>query len=189
MSLSVLDLYTIGIGPSSSHTVGPMRAACRFVARLAEAGALEKTTSVESHLYGSLALTGKGHGTDKAVLLGLEGETPEAVAVDEIPSRIEAIRTGHRLRLGGTHQIDFDEPSQLLFHRTESLPMHPNGLMFIARDAHGAELLSRVYYSIGGGFVVNEDTAQRDELKKMTARCPSLSAAVRTCCAWEQSQA
>jgi L-serine dehydratase len=149
-----------------------MRAGCRFVARLAEAGVLEQTKSVESHLYGSLALTGKGHGTDKAVLLGLEGEIPETVVVDDIPHRIETIRTSHHLRLGGSHEIDFDEPSQLLFHRTESLPMHPNGLMFIARDAQGRELLSRVYYSIGGGFVVNEDTAQRDELKTDERRLP-----------------
>jgi L-serine dehydratase len=165
MSLSVLDLYTIGIGPSSSHTVGPMRAGCRFAARLASEHALANTTAVEAHLYGSLALTGKGHGTDKAVLLGLEGEIPETVKVDDIANRVDSIRADHRLRLGGTHEIAFDERSQLVFHRTEALPMHPNGLMFIARDAQGKELLKRVYYSIGGGFVVNEDTAQRDELK------------------------
>ncbi len=164
MSLSVLDLFTIGIGPSSSHTVGPMRAGKRFVVRLEEEGLLSKTARVEAHLYGSLAWTGKGHGTDKAVLLGLEGETPETVELDGIPGRLERIRTTHRLQLGSTHEIGFDEKFDLLFHRTESLPMHPNGMRFIARDAHGAELLSRTYYSIGGGFVVNEGAAQRDEL-------------------------
>ncbi|MBL9178937.1 MAG: L-serine ammonia-lyase [Verrucomicrobiaceae bacterium] len=165
MSLSVLDLYTIGIGPSSSHTVGPMRAGNRFVMRLAEAGLLEQTVRVEAHLYGSLALTGKGHGTDKAVLLGLEGETPEAVDVDAVPAKIEAIRTQNRLRLGGRHEIAFHEKEDLLFHRTESLPEHSNGMSFIARGADGGELMKRVYYSIGGGFVVNEQTAKRDELK------------------------
>jgi L-serine dehydratase len=164
MSLSVLDLYTIGIGPSSSHTVGPMRAGNRFVARLAEAGLLGKTTRVESHLYGSLALTGKGHGTDKAVLLGLEGETPEAVDVDAAPTQIDVILTQQRLKLGGGHEVPFHEKDDLVFHRLESLPEHPNGMRFIARGTDGGELLSRVYYSIGGGFVVNEEAAKRDEL-------------------------
>jgi L-serine dehydratase len=172
MSLSVLDLYTIGIGPSSSHTVGPMRAGNRFVARLVEANVLEKTSRVEAHLYGSLALTGKGHGTDKAVLLGLEGETPEGVDVDSMPARLSAIRDGRRIKLGGSHEIAFDEKSDLLFHRTESLPAHPNGMRFIARDAQGSDLLSRTYYSIGGGFVVNEGAAQRDELKPPAQRLP-----------------
>ncbi len=164
MSLSVLDLYTIGIGPSSSHTVGPMRAGNRFVARLAEAYLLAKTARVEAHLYGSLALTGKGHGTDKAVLLGLEGETPEVVDVDAVVARIDAIRVLQRLMLGGTHEVSFHEKDDLVFHRLESLPEHPNGMRFIAREAEGGELLNCVYYSIGGGFVVNEETAKRDEL-------------------------
>jgi L-serine dehydratase len=142
-----------------------MRAGNRFVARLSESEVLAKTARVETHLYGSLALTGKGHGTDKAVLLGLEGESPETVEIDRVADRLSAIREGHRLTLGGTHTVAFDEKSDLLFHRTESLPAHPNGLRFMARDAQGHELLTRTYYSIGGGFVVNEETAQRDELK------------------------
>jgi L-serine dehydratase len=172
MSLSVLDLYTIGIGPSSSHTVGPMRAARRFVNRLSEAGVLTRTARVEAHLYGSLALTGKGHGTDKAVMIGLEGGTPETVDVDALPGRMSAIRSECRLKLGGSHEVPFEEKSDLLFHRTESLPGHPNGLRFIARDSQGAELLSRTYYSIGGGFVVNEDAVQRDELNRDTHALP-----------------
>ena len=164
MSLSVLDMFTIGIGPSSSHTVGPMRAGCRFVQRLAEAGLLEQTARVEAHLYGSLALTGKGHGTDKAVLLGLEGELPEAVDVDAVPFRLERIRRERSLKLGGGREVPFDEKQDLLFHRLENLPAHPNGLRFAAYDAGGAELMSKVYYSIGGGFVVPEGAAQRDEL-------------------------
>src|SRR6188472_785512 len=145
MSLSVLDLYTIGIGPSSSHTVGPMRAGNRFATRLSESGVLAKTARVEAHLYGSLALTGKGHGTDKAVLLGLEGESPETVDIDHLPARLSVIREGRRLTLGGTHAVAFDEKSDLLFHRTESLPAHPNGLRFVAYDAQVNELLTRTY--------------------------------------------
>ncbi len=164
MSLSVLELYTIGIGPSSSHTVGPMRAGHRFAARLQKAGALARTARVEAHLYGSLALTGKGHGADKAVLLGLEGETPEAVDVDAIAGRLQHIRECGQLRLGGTQTVRLVEKADLLFHRLESLPAHPNGLRFIAFDASGKALLTRTYYSIGGGFVVNEEAAQRDEL-------------------------
>ena len=164
MNLSVLEFYTIGIGPSSSHTVGPMRAARRFIARLSEAGALEKTARVEGHLYGSLALTGRGHGTDRAILLGLEGESPETIDVDTMSARLDAIHSQHRLRLGGTHEVAFDDRADLLFHRTEALPAHPNGMRFTAFDATNHELLSRTYYSIGGGFVVNEGAAQRDEL-------------------------
>ncbi|WP_038165539.1 L-serine ammonia-lyase [Verrucomicrobium sp. BvORR106] len=172
MSLSVLDMFTIGIGPSSSHTVGPMRAGCRFAHRLAEAGLINLTARVEAHLYGSLALTGKGHGTDKAVLLGLEGELPESVDVDEVPFRLERIRRERTLNLGGTHAVPFEEKRDLLFHRLESLPAHPNGLRFAAYDADGGELLAKVYYSIGGGFVVPEGAAQRDELPSQEVVLP-----------------
>jgi L-serine dehydratase len=164
MNLSVLEFFTIGIGPSSSHTVGPMRAARRFVTRLSEAGLLEKTSRVEGHLYGSLALTGRGHGTDRAILHGLEGEAPETIDVDQMAARLEKIRSQHRLQLGGVKAIGFDERADLQFHRSEVLPAHPNGMRFVAYDAANAELLSRTYYSIGGGFVVNEGAAQRDEL-------------------------
>ena len=173
MPLSVLDLFTIGIGPSSSHTVGPMRAGARFVERLRESGHLSRTASVDAHLYASLALTGKGHGTDTAVLLGLEGETPELVDIDSVPARLAAIREGSRLLLGGTHEVAFREKEHLHWHRMESLPAHPNGLVFVARDASGAELLSRTFYSIGGGFVVNADEAARDTLAPENAG-PSL---------------
>ena len=164
MNLSVLEFFTIGIGPSSSHTVGPMRAARRFVTRLSEAGLLEKTSRIEGHLYGSLALTGRGHGTDRAILHGLEGEAPETIDVDKMAARLETIRSQHRLQLGGVKAIGFDERADLQFHRSEVLPAHPNGMRFVAYDAANAELLSRTYYSIGGGFVVNEGAAQRDEL-------------------------
>ena len=172
MAISVLDIFTIGIGPSSSHTVGPMRAARRFLDRLREAGCLEKTVRLEVHLYASLALTGKGHGTDKALLLGLEGETPEETNVDDFARHVERIRRTSRLRLDGCHEIDFHEKEDLLFHRNESLPAHPNGLRFVARGGDGAELHSRIYYSIGGGFVVGELAAQEDKLTKIERTLP-----------------
>lgn len=153
MSLSVLDFFTIGIGPSSSHTVGPMRAARQFVLRLEEAGLLPRTARIEAHLYGSLALTGKGHGTDRAILLGLEGETPEHVDVDRIPIRVETIARQRKLHLNKGQLIPFDPEHDLAFHRMENLPEHSNGMRFVARDSTGTELASRVYYSPGGGFV------------------------------------
>jgi L-serine dehydratase len=162
MSLSVVDLFTIGIGPSSSHTVGPMRAGFRFAERLREAGVLPHVARVEAHLYGSLALTGRGHGTDTAVMLGLEGETPEGVDVEAVPARLGLIRASGMLRLGGAHAVPFVEKRDVLFHRKESLPAHPNGLRFSARDAAGAELLTKTYYSVGGGFVVGEQMTQDD---------------------------
>jgi len=171
-NISVLDLFTIGIGPSSSHTVGPMRAARRFAERLAEAGLLARVARVEAHLYGSLALSGKGHGSDRAVLLGLEGETPEETSVDAIPGRIERIRNGRILKLHGAGDIAFDESADVVFHRTQRLPAHPNGLRFVARDGAGAELLARVYYSIGGGFVVNEQNAAEDRLTSIAHAYP-----------------
>ena len=155
-AMSILDLYTIGIGPSSSHTVGPMRAARRFAAQLAEESLLSFTARVEAHLFGSLALTGRGHGTDHAVLLGLEGERPESIDLASMPRRLAAIRESRRLNLSREHTIDFNESADLVFHRAESLPAHPNGLQFIARKADGTEFLRRTYYSVGGGFVVNE---------------------------------
>ncbi len=163
-AVSVLDLFTIGIGPSSSHTVGPMRAADRFVRTLERLGVLEKTARVQAHLYGSLALTGKGHGTDVAVLLGLEGETPESVAVDSVPARVAAVRSGGRLRLANVREVVFAEAEDLAFHRTESLPGHPNGMRFAAFDAAGAVLLEKTYLSVGGGFVV--DGSQQEPTAK-----------------------
>ncbi|EWS52901.1 MULTISPECIES: L-serine ammonia-lyase [unclassified Methylibium] len=159
MAVSVFDLFKIGIGPSSSHTVGPMRAAKLFVQRLAHEGLLERTARVVSELYGSLGATGKGHGSDKAVLLGLIGEDPDSVDVDAIPTRLAALREHRRLALLGQHEIDFDEARDLLFRRRQSLPFHPNGLRFAAYDADGVELANRCYYSVGGGFVLSDEVA------------------------------
>ena len=155
MSLSALDIFKIGIGPSSSHTVGPMRAAQRFVLGLGASGRLAQVRRIQVALYGSLGATGRGHGSDKAVLLGLEGELPESVDTEQVPARLAALRQARRLTLPGGHAIGFDEKTDLLLHRRESLPFHPNGMRFSAFDAVGALLDERVYYSVGGGFVVD----------------------------------
>ena len=165
MAISVFDLFKIGIGPSSSHTVGPMTAACRFARGLAADGLLPRVASVHVVLYGSLGLTGKGHGSDKAVLLGLEGEQPSLVDVDSIPARLADIRERRRVRLLGKHEIAFDPGADLEFERKRSLPAHPNGMSFTACDSSGAELAARIYYSVGGGFVVDEDAAGTGRIK------------------------
>jgi L-serine dehydratase len=154
MTISVFDIFKVGVGPSSSHTVGPMRAARRFLLDLQDAGKLEQTRQVVAELYGSLALTGKGHGTDRAVLLGLEGETPDEIDPDTIESRLRSIREQRRIRLLGAHEVEFDEPLNLLLHKDQVLPRHSNGMRFTAFDADEQVLLSEEFYSIGGGFIV-----------------------------------
>ena len=162
MAISAFDLFKIGIGPSSSHTVGPMRAASMFVANLRDAGLLRDVVRIGAEMYGSLGATGRGHGTPKAVMLGLEGERPESVDVGAIPERIEAIRRDGTLRLNGDHPIAFHEKTDLLLHRRKGLPLHPNGMRFTAYGAGGGvsaehkQLLTRVFYSVGGGFVLDE---------------------------------
>jgi L-serine dehydratase len=158
VAISVFDLFRIGIGPSSSHTVGPMRAARMFAEGLVEAGLLDRTAGVEVELYGSLGATGRGHGSDRALVLGLLGETPEGVDVALIPEMVQAVKASGRLRLLGRAEVSFRE-GDLRFLR-KSLPYHPNGLRFVAKDATGAVLRERVYCSVGGGFVVDEDAAK-----------------------------
>ncbi len=173
MAVSVFDLFKIGIGPSSSHTVGPMRAAARFVQRwLADAGNLPRVARVHVELYGSLAMTGRGHGTDKAVLLGLEGHWPDRIDPDAIPAILQRIRDERRLRLGGTHAIAFDEAQDLVFNKRQKLPYHVNGMRYGAFDASGALLATRDYYSVGGGFVVNQDEAAEDRIVADTTPLP-----------------
>ena len=169
MAVSVFDLFKIGIGPSSSHTVGPMRAARLFALRLLHDGQLERTARVWSQLYGSLGATGKGHGSDKAVLLGLAGHEPDTVDVDAVPKLLAAMRAQSQMLLLGQHAIAFNEKDDLKFHRRESLPFHANGMRFTAFDATGAELCSRVYYSVGGGFVVSEEVAADGSKQKVIA--------------------
>lgn len=155
MAISVFDLFKIGIGPSSSHTVGPMRAARQFAAELKAKQLLDQTAGIQIELFGSLGATGKGHGTDKAVLLGLEGEQPDLIDPDTVEPRLTRIRADGAIQLLGTHKVRFDEQHDLVFRR-RSLPFHPNGMVFCALDAQGGELLQKTSYSIGGGFVVDE---------------------------------
>ena len=163
MSLSVFDLFKIGIGPSSSHTVGPMRAAVRFVEGLDRDGMLDAVTSVKVELYGSLGATGKGHGSDKAVLMGLEGEQPDTIDTTTIEARLAAIRQNGRIHLLGRHPIEFVEKQHLAMIR-KPLAYHPNGMIFRAFDGAGLQVRSREYYSVGGGFVVDESAAGADRI-------------------------
>ncbi len=172
MAVSVFDLFKIGIGPSSSHTVGPMRAARMFTLRLAADAVLERTARVKCELFGSLGATGKGHGSDKAVLLGLAGHEPDTVDVEAVPALLEAIRAARQLVLGGGAAgaaIAFDEARDLVFHRRQSLPFHANGMRLSAFDAAGAELAARAYYSVGGGFVVSDEVAADGARQKVVA--------------------
>src|SRR3954453_1890411 len=172
MAISVFDLFTIGIGPSSSHTVGPMRAARRFAERLEHEGLLDRAARVRVELFGSLALTGKGHGTDRAVLMGLAGEMPEAIDPDGVAPRLATIRAEERLALLGRHAVPFHETEDLIFNRRELLPVHSNGMRFTAWDSGGEELDHRIYYSVGGGFVVNEGATGEGRLVEDTTELP-----------------
>ena len=160
MMLSVFDLFKIGIGPSSSHTVGPMWAALRFVRELKSRGLLDRVRSVGADLYGSLALTGRGHATDKAILLGLSGEQPDTVEVDRIEPIVQEVLSNRTIRLAGVRPIPFDAERDLRFHGDKSLPRHPNGLRITALDDAGNELLQETYFSVGGGFIVTEAEAE-----------------------------
>ncbi len=168
MNLSVFDLFKIGIGPSSSHTVGPMLAAYRFATGLRDRGDLPGVARVRADLYGSLALTGKGHATDKAVILGLAGERPDAVDADSADAVVGLVRANGALRLAGTRRIGFREATDLLFHRETFLPFHPNGVTFTAFDAAGLEVASETYYSTGGGFVVKHGEPAADAVAPAT---------------------
>ncbi|HWG99203.1 MAG TPA: L-serine ammonia-lyase [Pilimelia sp.] len=170
--ISVFDLFKIGIGPSSSHTVGPMRAARAFVAGLKADGLLVATTGVRVELFGSLGATGHGHGSDKAVLLGLAGEDPETVDTDSVDARVARIRSERRMALLGGHEIDIDPDEHLTLHRRRTLPYHPNGMVFAALDAAGTQLRRRTYYSVGGGFVVDETAAGADRIAPDDTRVP-----------------
>ena len=169
MAVSVFDLFKIGIGPSSSHTVGPMRAARLFVQRLAHEGQLPRLARLKCDLYGSLGATGKGHGSDKAVLLGLLGEAPDTVDVEAVPALLHRLRHDKALALPGGPTIAFDEKGDLKFHRRESLPFHANGMRFTAFDAAGTTLAERSYYSVGGGFVVSDEVAADGARQKAIA--------------------
>ena len=169
MAVSAFDLFKIGIGPSSSHTVGPMRAARLFADRLASEGLLDRVARLRVELYGSLGATGKGHGSDKAVLLGLAGHQPDTIDVNAVPGYLKAIRDDGRLTLLDRHPVAFDEKADLVFNRREALPLHANGMRFTAFSADGGEIANRIYYSVGGGFVVSEEVAADGALQKKIA--------------------
>jgi L-serine dehydratase len=165
MAVSTFDLFKIGIGPSSSHTVGPMRAAARFVARwIEEPGRLQEVVRLRAEVFGSLALTGRGHGTDKAVLMGLEGHMPNLIDPDVIPAALARIRGEKKLLLSGHHPVAFDEKRDLVMNKRQKLPFHTNGMRFTAFDANDEVIATRDYYSVGGGFVVNQDDAASDRI-------------------------
>ncbi|MDT8067710.1 MAG: L-serine ammonia-lyase [Terriglobia bacterium] len=168
MKTSFFELFKIGIGPSSSHTVGPMRAARAFATALARHGKLEPTARVRAELYGSLALTGKGHGTDRAVILGLMGEAPDEIDPASIDHKFGAVRQSGSLRLAEAKDIPFTEVDDLIFHKDKILAGHSNGMRFTALDSAGEPIATDVYYSVGGGFIQKEgeaataNDAQRD---------------------------
>jgi L-serine dehydratase len=180
-SISVFDIFKIGVGPSSSHTMGPWRAAQRFTKHLHDTGLLKDTLRVRTDLYGSLAKTGKGHGTDLAVILGLSGEDPVTCKVEGLHERVDAIKSSGRMNLRGKHQTDFDPDADLLFHMDESLPFHPNGLRFTALLRDGRKV-SQTYYSIGGGFVVQEgEAASGAQAVKLPCPCENGGDVLRHC--------
>jgi L-serine dehydratase len=170
MAISVFDLFKVGIGPSSSHTVGPMKAARMFAVGLCDDALMPRVRTVRVSLYGSLGLTGPGHGSDKAILLGLEGEQPATVDVDAIPARLQAIARRGTLRLLGEHEVGFTVAEHLEFNRRKRLPYHPNGMRFSAYDNQGAAIRERVYYSVGGGFVTHETGTEETDTGSPQAR-------------------
>jgi len=172
MSLSIFELFKIGIGPSSSHTVGPMLAAHRFALALQKSALLQKTAVIKSELYGSLGATGHGHGSHKAIMLGLEGETPEQVDVEQIEVRLAKIQHSKQLQLLGSQSIQFIEKKHLILHRRQTLPYHANGMRFTAFDRHNEPLSSQVFYSVGGGFIVDESEAENGQIKQDSTTVP-----------------
>jgi len=167
MHISLFELFSIGVGPSSSHTVGPMRAACQFVKDLDVQGKLGDLTRLKADLYGSLALTGVGHGTDKAVLNGLEGKEPETVDPDILLPRMQAIENDKRINANGKHVIAFDCEHDLLLHKQTFLPKHANGMRFTAL-ANDTILQETTYYSVGGGFIVTDEEFGQDDTRSQT---------------------
>ncbi len=164
MSISAFDLFKIGIGPSSSHTVGPMNAARQFAMGLESGNLVNQCERVTAQLYGSLGATGAGHGSPKAIILGLEGESPETVDVQSIADRVAFVREQNELNLLGTKKLGFSYRNDLMMHRTESLPFHSNGMRFTAYDEGGKVLSERIFYSVGGGFIVDDTATAADAI-------------------------
>jgi L-serine dehydratase len=177
VTTSLFDLYKIGVGPSSSHTMGPMRAACAFARGLGSGPLLARVARVQAELFGSLALTGLGHATDRAVLLGLAGHEPASIDPGAIESTVAAIRSAQQIPLAGRHTIAFAETTDLLFHRDQMFPpgaetQHPNGIRLTAYDDAGATLVQRTFFSIGGGFIVGDGVAPAAESEQASIPFP-----------------
>jgi len=174
LAISAFDLFKIGIGPSSSHTVGPMKAARMFLARLADSSMLTSVARVQALLYGSLGATGKGHGSDTAVMLGLAGHEPETVDPDEVPAILAEISTRQQIKLNSQHPIVFTPHNDIVFLRKEVLPLHANGMRFVAYGMDGREMLSGTYYSVGGGFVITDEVADDGAVVRAIRQDPVL---------------
>ena len=172
MAIRVFELFKIGIGLSSAHTVGPMRAALQFGSGLNDNGLLPKVETIKVDLFGSLGATGKGDGSDRAVMLGLEGEAPESIDPNIIPTKLAQIREAGKLSLLGLREIEFEDKKHLIFHRRQTLSYRSNGMRFTAYDDNGKEIYPKVYYWVGGGFVVNEEAAGADRIKEDDTRLP-----------------
>lgn len=172
MSISVLDLFNIGIGPSSSHTVGPMRAAKIFVDDLAKKGVLSSVVRLQTRLYGSLGATGRGHGSDRAIILGLMGEVPRTVDVEKIPDIVDSTYASKKLTLPTGQSIPFVDGEDLQLLPRKRLPFHPNGMDFTAFDAQGAVIEEAIFYSIGGGFIISEKEAANDSFNEHKVKVP-----------------
>jgi L-serine dehydratase len=164
MAISVFDLFSIGIGPSSSHTVGPMRAANQFAESLDVEGILPQVHRIKAELFGSLGATGKGHGSDKAVILGFEGDLPESIDTTTVDQRLADIREHKTIYLLGKHTLRFLEKDHLIMHKRMSLPFHPNGMTFSAYNQQSEELSRSTFYSVGGGFIVDETASGSDRI-------------------------
>lgn len=172
MAISVFDLFKIGIGPSSSHTVGPMLAARLFATDLKASGELANVKGIRAEMFGSLGATGRGHGTPRAIMLGLEGDTPEAVMVSEIPQRISTIESNNSLAILGAHTIGFNPKTDLKLHMNKALPFHPNGMLFTALDQKDVVIQEKTYYSVGGGFILDETQAAGDRITEDSRELP-----------------
>lgn len=176
MNISVFNLFSIGIGPSSSHTVGPMKAANAFIVNLQECEILKLVKRIKIELFGSLAFTGKGHGTDSAILLGLEGNTPSTVNPDIIKPHAKEIIEQRQLHLANLHPVIFDYLTDFIFDFKNLLPLHTNGMRFTAYDRENKEVLTKIYYSIGGGFILNEDDTPQTQIINTSVPYPFTNA-------------
>ncbi len=172
MAVSVFDLFKVGIGPSSSHTVGPMRAAYLFCQQLQHRNLIEQTTNIKSELFGSLGHTGKGHGTDKAIILGLSGYQPDKINPDIIVNLLDKVELQKKLQINDKKTIKFNYKTDLKFHKRKMLPLHSNGMRFVALDKHGENLLKKDFYSVGGGFIISHNKLAQQEIVEDNTKLP-----------------